>query len=74
MTARMNLFDLSNLLDSDGNLQNELLLLAFAAVLLSTIPIILSNEFDVDIGLRKRSIRQLPTVPHSRGTILLCNL
>ena len=50
----MNFFDLSNLLDSDGNLQNEMLVFAFAATLLSTIPILLGNEFDVNVGLRRK--------------------
>lgn len=50
----MNLFDLANLLDNDGNLQNEMMVLAFAATLLSTIPVLLGNEFDVNVGLRKR--------------------
>ena len=35
---KMNLFDLANLLDNDGNLQNEMMVMAFAATLLSTIP------------------------------------
>ncbi|XP_071552712.1 uncharacterized protein [Panulirus ornatus] len=51
---RMNFFDMANLLDSDGNLQNEMLVFAFAATMLSTIPILLGNEFDVNVGLRKR--------------------
>jgi hypothetical protein len=34
----MNLFDIANLLDNDGNLQNEMMVFAFAATLLSTIP------------------------------------
>ena len=34
----MNLFDLANLLDNDGNLQNEMMVMAFAATLLATIP------------------------------------
>ena len=50
----MGLSDIGNLLDSDGNLQNELLVFAFAATLLATIPILLGNEFDVNIGLRRR--------------------
>ena len=50
----MNLFDLANLLDNDGNLQNEMMVMAFAATLLSTIPVLLGNEFDVNVGLRKR--------------------
>jgi len=51
---RMNFYDLANLLDSDGNLQNEMLVFAFAATMLSTIPVLLGNEFDVNVGLRKR--------------------
>ncbi|XP_042203394.1 uncharacterized protein LOC121853395 [Homarus americanus] len=51
---RMNFFDMANLLDSDGNLQNEMLVFAFAATMLSTIPVLLGNEFDVNVGLRKR--------------------
>ncbi|KAF0310635.1 hypothetical protein FJT64_018429 [Amphibalanus amphitrite] len=51
---RMSMTDIGNLLDSDGNLQNELLVFAFAATLLATIPILLGNEFDVNIGLRRR--------------------
>ena len=35
---KMNLFDLANLLDNDGNLQNEMMVMAFAATLLATIP------------------------------------
>ena len=69
--------DIGNLLDSDGNLQNELLVLAFAATLLATIPILLGNEFDVNIGLRRRRRRQvaadgtapMPETPN--GVILL---
>ncbi|KAK3877666.1 hypothetical protein Pcinc_017628 [Petrolisthes cinctipes] len=53
---RMNFFDLANLLDSDGNLQNEMMVFAFAATMLSTIPILLGNEFDVNVGLRKRRL------------------
>lgn len=52
----MNFFDLANLLDSDGNLQNEMMVFAFAATMLSTIPILLGNEFDVNVGLRKRRL------------------
>ncbi|KAF0301153.1 hypothetical protein FJT64_026489 [Amphibalanus amphitrite] len=55
---RMSMADIGNLLDSDGNLQNELLVFAFAATLLATIPILLGNEFDVNIGLRRR--REVP--------------
>lgn len=58
---RMNFFDLANLLDSDGNLQNEMLVFAFAATMLSTIPVLLGNEFDVNVGLRRRR-RDLPDV------------
>ena len=50
----MNLSDLSNLLDNDGNMQNEMMIFAFAATLLSTIPILLGNEFDVNVGLRRK--------------------
>jgi len=51
---RMNFFDLANLLDSDGNLQNEMMVFAFAATMMSTIPILLGNEFDVNVGLRRK--------------------
>ncbi|XP_047501448.1 uncharacterized protein LOC125047264 [Penaeus chinensis] len=51
---RMNFFDLANLLDSDGNLQNEMMVFAFAATMLSTIPVLLGNEFDVNVGLRRK--------------------
>ncbi|XP_037092599.1 uncharacterized protein LOC119112500 [Pollicipes pollicipes] len=59
---RMGLSELGNLLDSDGNLQNEMLVFAFAATLLATIPILLGNEFDVNVGLRRRR-RQLAESP-----------
>merc|ERR1712165_665255 len=52
--ARMNFFDLANLLDNDGNLQNEMMVGAFAATMLATIPVLLGNEFDVNVGLRKK--------------------
>ena len=55
----MALSDIGNLLDSDGNLQNELLVFAFAATLLATIPILLGNEFDVSVGLKRRRRRQV---------------
>lgn len=60
---RMNFFDLANLLDSDGNLQNEMMVFAFAATMLSTIPVLLGNEFDVNVGLKrkKRSSDDLDT-------------
>lgn len=51
---RMNFFDLANLLDSDGNLQNEMMVFAFAATMLSTVPVLLGNEFDVNVGLRRK--------------------
>ena len=50
----MNFMDLANLLDNDGNLQNEMMVMAFAATLLSTIPVLLGNEFDVNVGLKRR--------------------
>ena len=34
----MNFMDLANLLDSDGNMQNEMMVMAFAATMLATIP------------------------------------
>ena len=37
----MNFMDMANLLDSDGNMQNEMMVMAFAATLLSTIPVLL---------------------------------
>ena len=54
---KMNFNDMANLLDNDGNLQNEMMVLAFAATLLATIPILLGNEFDVNVGLKKK-VRQ----------------
>merc|ERR1711992_225708 len=56
-TGRMNMFDLANLLDQDGNLQNEMMVMAFAATLLATIPVLLGNEFDVNVGLKRRKRR-----------------
>ena len=53
----MNMNDLANLLDSDGNLQNEMMVAAFAATMLATIPVLLGNEFDVNVGLKKRKKR-----------------
>ena len=50
----MNFLDLANLLDNDGNLQNEMMVMAFAATLLSTIPVLLGNEFDINVGLKKK--------------------
>merc|ERR1712241_1409575 len=57
--ARMNFFDLANLLDNDGNLQNEMMVGAFAATMLATIPVLLGNEFDVNVGLRKKKKRSV---------------
>merc|ERR1712203_1021007 len=51
---RMNFGDLANLLDNDGNLQNEMMVASFAATMLSTIPVLLGNEFDVNVGLKKK--------------------
>merc|ERR1712218_333164 len=50
-------FDLANLLDNDGNLQNEMMVASFAATMLATIPVLLGNEFDVNVGLKKRKKR-----------------
>ena len=41
---QMNFLDMANLLDSDGNMQNEMMVMAFAATLLSTIPVLLGNK------------------------------
>merc|ERR1712014_431284 len=51
---RMNFYDLANLLDNDGNLQNEMMVASFAATMLATIPVLLGNEFDVNVGLKKK--------------------
>merc|ERR1711892_777323 len=53
-TGRMNFGDLANLLDNDGNMQNEMMVASFAATMLATIPVLLGNEFDVNVGLRKK--------------------
>ena len=50
----MNFNDLANLLDNDGNLQNEMMVASFAATMLATIPVLLGNEFDVNVGLKKK--------------------
>merc|ERR1712183_398619 len=50
----MDFFDLANLLDNDGNLQNEMMVASFAATMLATIPVLLENEFDVNVGLKKK--------------------
>merc|ERR1712083_1082081 len=55
---RMNFGDLANLLDNDGNLQNEMMVASFAATMLATIPVLLGNEFDVNVGLKKRKKRE----------------
>merc|ERR1711877_10021 len=55
---RMNFYDLANLLDNDGNLQNEMMVASFAATMLATIPVLLGNEFDVNVGLKKRRKRE----------------
>ena len=36
--------------------QNEMMVLAFAATLMATIPILLGNEFDVNVGLKKKKV------------------
>jgi len=64
-TARMNFFDLANLLDNDGNLQNEMMVMSFAATMLATIPVLLGNEFDVNVGLRKK--REAENIPRISG-------
>eukprot|EP00090_Calanus_glacialis_P039820 TRINITY_DN6934_c0_g1_i3.p2 TRINITY_DN6934_c0_g1~~TRINITY_DN6934_c0_g1_i3.p2 ORF type:complete len:121 (+),score=39.59 TRINITY_DN6934_c0_g1_i3:51-365(+) len=53
-TGKMNFGDLANLLDNDGNMQNEMMVASFAATMLATIPVLLGNEFDVNVGLRKK--------------------
>lgn len=55
---QMQFTDLANLLDSDGNMQNEMMVMAFAATLLSTIPVLLGNEFDINVGLKKKRRRR----------------
>lgn len=56
--------DLANLLDNDGNLQNEMMVMAFAATLLATIPVLLGNEFDINVGLKRRR-REAAAAPES---------
>ncbi|XP_023326699.1 uncharacterized protein LOC111700111 [Eurytemora carolleeae] len=68
-SARMNFFDLANLLDNDGNLQNEMMVLSFAATLLATIPVLLGNEFDVNVGLRKKREIEDRSTSQSMGRI-----
>merc|ERR1712079_241881 len=57
-SPRMNFGDLANLLDNDGNLQNEMMVASFAATMLAAIPVSLGNEFDVNVGLKKRKKRE----------------
>ena len=38
----------------EGNLQNEMMVASFAATMLATIPVLLGNEFDVNVGLKKK--------------------
>ena len=108
----MNLFDLANLLDNDGNLQNEMMVMAFAATLLSTIPgtthlghyfsnldcltenanpsvtfdgfkfsiykfpsirtsaVLLGNEFDINVGLKRRRRKRRSVLTSERLSIL----
>ena len=58
--------DLANLLDNDGNMQNEMMVMAFAATLLSTIPVLLGNEFDINVGLKKKKRRKREELENSR--------
>ena len=39
--------------------QNEMMVLAFAATLMATIPILLGNEFDVNVGLKKKKVNEM---------------
>ena len=52
--------------------QNEMMVLAFAATLMATIPILLGNEFDVNVGLKKKKVVNLKkwnnTLPAIRKT------
>ena len=41
------------------NYQNEMMVLAFAATLMATIPILLGNEFDVNVGLKKKKVNEM---------------
>merc|ERR1711892_764727 len=66
-TGRMNFGDLANLLDNDGNMQNEMMVASFAATMLATIPVLLGNEFDVNVGLRKK--RSLMDILRPRRTL-----
>ena len=40
-------------------LQNEMMVGAFAATMLATIPVLLGNEFDVNVGLKKKKKRSV---------------
>jgi len=71
--ARMNMFDLANLLDNDGNLQNEMMVAAFAATMLATIPVLLGNEFDVNVGLKKRAADDTEEADMNGNSIDLVN-
>ena len=51
-SARMNFFDLANLLDNDGNLQNEMMVMSFATTLLATIPVNVEEFHGVLSGSR----------------------
>merc|ERR1712106_103040 len=66
-SGRMNFGDLANLLDNDGNMQNEMMVASFAATMLATIPVLLGNEFDVNVGLRKK--RSLMDILRQRSDV-----
>ena len=56
LSFQMNFMDLANLLDNDGNMQNEMMVMAFAATLLSTVPVLLGMYifwFDISRVSRK---------------------
>ena len=46
--------EFANSLNSEGNVGNEMLTFAFTAAVLSTIPILLGSEVDLDIGLKRK--------------------
>merc|ERR1712037_941529 len=64
----MDFFDLANLLDNDGNLQNEMMVASFAATMLATIPVLLGNEFDVNVGLKRNAQWRRRTEMYFRPT------
>merc|ERR1712008_615247 len=66
-TGRINFGDLVNLLDNEGNMQNEMMVASFAATMLATIPVLLGNEFDVNVGLRKK--RSLMDILRQRNDV-----